>query len=42
MFSREGFEKTQIEALLHQFELGIKHQDENFGLKIILVRIESQ
>ncbi len=33
---RQGFEQGQIDALLHQIELGIKHQDENFGLKIIL------
>lgn len=36
-FSRHGFEQSQIDALLHQYEIGIKHQDENFGLKIILV-----
>lgn len=36
-FNRKGFEQSQIDALLHQFEIGIKHQDENFGLKVILV-----
>ena len=35
---RHGFEQGQIDALLHQIELGIKHQTENFGLKIVLVR----
>ncbi|CAF0806826.1 unnamed protein product [Rotaria sp. Silwood1] len=39
--AKQGFEKSQIEALLHQFELGIKHQDENFGLKVILGLIYS-
>ncbi|CAF0860772.1 unnamed protein product [Rotaria sordida] len=39
--ARKGFEQSQIDALLHQFELGIKHQDENFGLKIILGLIYS-
>ena len=38
--SRQGFEQGQIDALLHQMELSIKHQDANFGLKIILVRTE--
>lgn len=34
---RKGFEQSQIDALLHQFEISIKHQDENFGLRVILV-----
>ncbi|CAF2720810.1 unnamed protein product [Rotaria sp. Silwood2] len=38
---KQGFEQSQIDALLHQFELGIKHQDENFGLKVILGLIYS-
>ena len=37
IFCRQGFEQSQINALLHQIEIGVKHQDENFGLKIILV-----
>jgi Zn-dependent M16 (insulinase) family peptidase len=38
---RQGFEQSQIDALLHQFEISIKHQDENFGLKIILVCLDN-
>lgn len=37
IYSRQGFEQSQIDALLHQYELSIKHQDANFGLKIVLV-----
>ncbi|CAF0727818.1 unnamed protein product [Didymodactylos carnosus] len=33
--ARDGFEQSQIDAILHQIELGMKHQDENFGLRII-------
>ncbi|CAF0838838.1 unnamed protein product [Adineta steineri] len=34
--AKQGFEQSQIDALIHQFEISIKHQDENFGLKAIL------
>jgi Zn-dependent M16 (insulinase) family peptidase len=37
LYFRQGFEQSQIDAILHQYEISIKHQDENFGLKVILV-----
>ncbi|CAC5412633.1 PITRM1 [Mytilus coruscus] len=32
----EGFEQKRIDALLHQIELGQKHQSSNFGVKLTL------
>lgn len=36
-YSRVGFEKEQIEALLHKIEIQIKHQSTNFGLSLASV-----
>ena len=35
---REGFEKKRVSSILHQIELGLKHQKSNFGLSIVMVR----
>lgn len=32
---RDGFEKTKIDGLLHQAELGLKHKTANFGMGIM-------
>lgn len=32
---RDGFEKDQIESVLHRYELLIKHQSTNFGLNLL-------
>eukprot|EP00088_Acartia_fossae_P057236 TRINITY_DN6675_c0_g1_i1.p1 TRINITY_DN6675_c0_g1~~TRINITY_DN6675_c0_g1_i1.p1 ORF type:complete len:1010 (+),score=221.54 TRINITY_DN6675_c0_g1_i1:31-3060(+) len=33
---KEGFPKDRIDALLHSYELGLKHRSGNFGLNIIM------
>ena len=35
---REGFSETRVKAVLHQIEMGLKHQSSNFGLSLMLVR----
>lgn len=32
---KEGFSKEQIETVLHGYELGIKHESSNFGLRLL-------
>ena len=32
----EGFEADQIEAVLHSYELGLKHKSANFGMNLIM------
>lgn len=36
-YCRVGFEKEQIEALLHKIEIQMKHQSTNFGLSLASV-----
>ena len=36
---QEGIEKTNVEALLHRIELGMKHQTTKFGLGLSVVNI---
>ena len=38
LFLRDGFEAKQIEALLHETELSLKHQSTSFGLHLGIVR----
>ena len=33
----EGFNSERVQSVLHQVELGVKHQSSNFGLGIITV-----
>ena len=39
VFSSEGFPEDRIRAVLHQIELGLKHESTNFGLHLISVGI---
>jgi Zn-dependent M16 (insulinase) family peptidase len=32
----EGFEAEQVEAVLHSYELGLKHKSANFGMNLIM------
>ena len=34
---REGFSEKRVKAVLHQIELGLKHQTSNFGLSVATV-----
>ena len=38
MFYREGFKETRVSSILHQIDLGMKHQTSNFGLSLMMVR----
>jgi Zn-dependent M16 (insulinase) family peptidase len=35
--SREGFAQERVSSVLHQIELGLKHQTSKFGLSLIMV-----
>ena len=35
----EGFAEERIRAVLHQIELGLKHQSSSFGLSLIMVSV---
>ena len=34
---REGFAEDRVSSVLHQIELGLKHQTSKFGLSLIMV-----
>lgn len=36
-YCSEGFSETRVKAVLHQIEMGLKHQSSNFGLSLMLV-----
>ena len=35
---REGFAEDRVSSVLHQIELGLRHQTSKFGLSLIMVR----
>ena len=35
---REGFAEDRVSSVLHQIELGLKHQTSKFGLSLIMVQ----